>query len=423
MDKGPFSQILNCLKDGEEYDSEPPSGPPRDLPSLSEEEMEDLRKRLEGSDLDRSDYSYSFVKLSDEEEDQKPKFIPYPDPEEVKNSNIYAIDGSNQVVGPSSFKMILSRGSLVKFEYRSKKQSKYHLVQRKDANAAFIAEEKVFEETVDLFGEEIDSDKDDENTQPLLDDFKKSKGEKPFIVRASDGDSNPGDEAMGWGVKFQQTLELEMLDSVSDELPGVVIRDGPLFSTSASKTDTIKGLDTTQSWSNQVLVSVSKRVGSSTLLIEALEQDTNFREAWFPDQNLSEKRINSLNGDSAILNQLLNPGERTPWLEAVNRQRKEIVEREKDYTPLVCYYMSRNKPHSVIRLEVPKFMMKERPEHVEKAVKMVAWQNELGKNIPMIQKWADRTCQLKDEKRILRRLIEAKLADQELNIQGIEPYE
>lgn len=424
IDSKPFSSLLKCLKEGEEYESEPPSGPPNEFPSLSDQEMDQLRSRLEGSELDRSDYSYDFINLYEGEgEDHKPKKIDLPSSEEVQEKNIYAIDGSNQVVGPSAFKLILARGSLVRFEYRSKKQNKYHRISTKDLNSVFIGEGRIFESDIDIFGDKIEQEKDDDKNQPILNDYEAKESDEPFIVEAGKGTSNPSDEALGWGVKFQQILELSMLGEIPDEKPGVVIRDGPLFSTSASVTDTIQGLNKTQPWKNQVLMSVSKRVGSSTLLIEALENEQKFRDAWFPDQNITEDMVRSLNADSAVLNQLLEPGERTPWLEAVNRQRTEITERDDDYTPLVCYYMTRNQPHSMIRIEVPRFMKKERPEDVELAMKLVAWQNELGKNIPMIQKWADRTCQLKDEKRILDRLVKVEMAKNNLDLQGVLAYD
>ena len=61
-----------------------------------------------------------------------------------------------------------------------------------------------------------------------------------------------------------QTLELLSLWSIPRDSAGVVIRDGPVFSTNTTARDTYEALMETSSWHDKILVGCSKRIAEST---------------------------------------------------------------------------------------------------------------------------------------------------------------
>ncbi len=68
---------------------------------------------------------------------------------------------------------------------------------------------------------------------------------------------------------------------------------------------------------------------------------------------ISDKILNHIPSDSIILPRLLKPGERTPLFKAIPIARQSVVAEESGdpkLTPLTCYYLSRTKPHTYLRL-------------------------------------------------------------------------
>ena len=83
--------------------------------------------------------------------------------------------------------------------------------------------------------------------------------------------------------------------------------------------------------------------------------------------------------------------------------------------PLSCYYLSRHRPHTYIRIEVPKFMWERDSHRVEKAIQLVCWQHELGHKAPLAQLFAHKLCQLDYEKSLLEKRTLAALRERNLN--------
>lgn len=410
---GGFDRLLNHLEDGDTYSEKPPHGPPEELPSLSKKELERIKKIQEG---DKTQSSFAHTKLVEDKEPHMPKDINYPEASEVKDVKINGIDGSNARVGPPAFIGILAKASLVEFEYTEDKKKKYHNAQTIDCSGCYISEGGIFNEIADLFGHKLKTG--NEETIGILSEFRRKDDSVPFLLKANESTGNPSSEAMGWGVKFQQTLELMMLDKVEDQ-PGVTIRDGSLLSSSAYEKDTINALrDHIFGWDEHILASVSKRVDSSTMLLEALKENKKLRDVWFPNQNVSKELLDKISGDSSILGKIIKPGQRTPFIEAVNLQRSQLVKQEPGLKPVSCYYLTRNKPHEFIKIEFPKLMWSNDKYDIEKALRLIVWQHELGGDIPLVQDWAHKVCQLDDQEHILRDKILLKLRTKGLDMLG-----
>ncbi|MFB6145968.1 MAG: DNA double-strand break repair nuclease NurA [Candidatus Nanohaloarchaea archaeon] len=414
MSRG-FDRLLDQLEDGETYENKPPHGPPEEFPSLSEDELERIKEIREG---DGRQSSFAHTKLVEDKDNEphKPKKVEYPNPEQVRETEINSIDGSNTRVGPPAFIGILAKAGLVKFEYTEEKKRKYHETKTIDCSGCYISEGGVFNEIADLYGHTLKTGEDEKRR--ILPELKDKDDIEPFLMKANEETGNPTSEAMGWGVKFQQTLELRMLKEV-DDVPGVTIRDGALLSSSAFEKDTINAMrDYIFNWDEHVLASVSKRVDSSTMLLEALKENTDLRDAWFEDQNITEELLDRISGDSSILGKIVEPGERTPFIEAVNLQRSSLVEEEPALKPVSCYYLTRNRPYEFIKIEFPKLMWENDDFDIERALRLVVWQHELGGEIPLVQEWADNLCQLDDQENILRDKIMLKLEDKGLEMLG-----
>jgi len=84
-------------------------------------------------------------------------------------------------------------------------------------------------------------------------------------------------------------------------------------------------------------------------------------------------------------------------------------------TPVACYYLSRNRPHTYIRLEMPIFMWERDREMANYAIKIAAWQHDLGHNAPHVMNVADRMCDISHERDILEKQTDAALWGRGLN--------
>ena len=395
-----FSRVLDSFESGEEYQKKPPQGPPEELASLSDDELASLQTNFSEIKL-KSGQNYDHLKLI---EAPAPAEVPFPTLEVLADINVCAIDGSNQKVEKDSFYFILGRASIINFRYSTKNLKPYFYTVNKDATAVVWVDGKIFKEKVRLNTKEIKID-----DKSILHYLRDNESNKPYLVRYNPDKTinTPSAHALGWAVKLQQALELQCLAEIKTDLKTVCIKDGPLFSTSISIADVIDGYKPIYSWNDQVLVACSKRIDESTLLVEALLRNIELRNFYFPGQNITEQTIKSLAKDSLIVTSILKPGFRTPFFEAIPVARKDVVQIEKRLMPLACYYLSRNRPHTIIRLEIPKFMWEQNKPLVDEAIKTVAWQHELGHKAPLVQLVADQRCQLAHEKLVLDKQTEA----------------
>lgn len=373
--------------------------------------MEALQKTVYGGDIGLSTFAYDSITLTETE--LAPRDVALPEPSDFEDLTIWGIDGSNQRIDRSSFYLILARAALVHFRYSRAGHKPYYGSQAKDLSGLVLVDGNVFNDDVFIHTRQIKTDGDNALVLP----YAQSQERDPLLVRhdPEKTNRNPNAQALGWGVKFQQALELAQLAQVPKDTSGVCIRDGPLFSTSVSPGETAEALGTTYSWKNKVLVSCSKRVSESTLLVEALLHHQKLKDYWFAGQELTDSTLKSIATDMLLLPRLVKPGQRTPLMAAVPRARKAVVEIDEDLTPLACYYLSRTRPHTFVRLEVPRFMWKRDAAATEKAIQIVAWQHELGRRAPLVQLFADDRCQLTSEAAIIRHQTSAALATKSLD--------
>jgi len=424
--KTDFDDILNCLREDEDYQKRPPQGPPTDLPTLSEDELESLKGEFSGRQLQESSgfdrYAYKTIEPLFEG-DLKPKELILPTKEDLKHINICGIDGSNQKIERGLFYFILARGAFVNFKYSTDGSKPYAYEKTKDFSAMVQVDGNLFNENLSNNCQTAPQGSD----VSLL-SIVEGTNKKPLRVAydPTKSDKNPRSHALGWAVKLQQALELSCIDAIDYQgnVDTVCIRDGPLFSTSVTPTDVIDGLSRTKKWgSNQILISSSKRVSESTLLVEALLNPVAkpLRDYWFQGQNIVDATLKTVATDMLLLPKILKPGHRTPLMAAVPRARSAIVDHDPDLTPLMCYYYSRTRPHTFIRLEVPKFMWEHDKDMVNRGLQITAWQHELGRRAPLVQLFADKFAQLYSEKVILERKTNRTLEERKLTLP--EEYE
>jgi hypothetical protein len=407
-----FREIFNCIRDDKEYYQLPPKGPAEDLPSLSNEELAAMMTTVFGTDQDFNQYSYYSLKLVENE--YRPIYVKIPDTDLITQFDLYGIDGSNQRLEHPAFFVILARSALVRFRYCNERTTNdVYSIQKKDLSGIVLVDGNIFSDDLELYVEKQQTTPD--GSVDVLRYIREGK-KSPILTRYNpDRDIKvPSSQALGFGVRYQQTLELAMLEHIPLDRKAIVIRDGPLFSTSVSPGETKDGLNKTYQWKDQVLVSVSKRIGESSLITELLLKLTQLRDAWFPGQLINDATLKKLASDQLILSRILKPGYRTPLIEAVGRARRSIVEEQEDLAPLACYYMSRQKPNTIIRMEIPRFMWERNKDLVNIAISFVAWQLDLGLKAPYIQLVADEQSQLKSEITSLRYQASAKLYEKNL---------
>ena len=413
-----FSPILEeCLRDGEEYRNSPPQGPPPEYPSLSSEELESLSLTEHGENLAERGKAYS--KISVLETPPRPVDIPVPTVADLADTHVCGIDGSNQRVERGGFHFILCRAVMVAFRYSNEGAKPYFRRRQKDAAAVVWVDGNIFEDRVvrrtlsqnPAGGKNID----------ILPEVT-GNPDKPLMFRYTQRENRPGSYALGVAVKIMQALEMSCIEETPLGAGRVVcIKDGPLFSTSATPRDVLNGLAPIfrSEWEKCCLVACSKRVRDSTLLLEALLSESfgpALRDFWFPGQNVIPRVIRGLPSDSVLLPRILKPGQRSPFMAATPVARSGIVKEDSRLEPISCYYLSRARPHTYVRLEIPKFMWERNPDAVEYAVKITAWQHELGRAAPLVLMAADEQCELSGEREILERRTDEALWDKGLDI-------
>ena len=428
-----FQKILGCLKSGKDYEKSPPQGPPEEYPSMPNE-AETLRSLAltdHGEDSKESRGKiYSKIAFPKNEE-ARPVAVELPTTQDLADIHVCGIDGSNQRVSRNAFEFILTRACMIVFRYSGTGEKPYFYRKMKDASAMVWVDGNIFDSTIDSQTEKFSFEENEKKTDILdkVEDYK----ERPFIVRYNRGEmkNNPSSYALGLAVKIQQALELLCIkETPVDKASKIVcIKDGPLFSTSVSTKDNLNGLKPILKWNkNQSFIACSKRVSESSLLLEVLlnEKIGKFlRKAWFEEQGISDDALkNALKGlasDANILPRVLKPGCRTPLFIAVPVARKEIVEQDKGLTPVSCYYRSRCRPYNYIRMELPLSKWEESTESANQAIKIAAWQHELGHSAPLVQLEADNQCDLSAERRILELQTDSALSQNGLNL--LETYD
>ena len=136
---------------------------------------------------------------------------------------------------------------------------------------------------------------------------------------------------------------------------------------------------------------------------------------YFKDQNVTKTTIGKLPADYLLLQKILKPGQRTPFLEVFPVNQKAILEKHPEMIPVSTYYMRRRSPNTIIRLEFPKkYLDEEFRSELNFAISCVAWQHELGVKVPHVQEFADAQCQVKAEAEILRKVTASRLVDEGL---------
>lgn len=405
-----FERVLKCLPEGLDYNDKPPRKT-EDLPMLTDEEVEALLLNEVGETTKPKDFfNYSKQDLDlTIEEGLHPRYVSFPTPDDLDGLEIFGIDGSNQRLENPCFNFILARGAIVNFRYTKGTEKPYFYTKFKDASAVVQIDGNVFTKSIKgmTYDRLYDSTKNqtkDQQALSIYDHLSHNTSQKPFLLGYNHNiqEKNPASHALGWAVKLMNVLELQCFESIPTDRNLVCIKDGPLFSTSSTPADNIAGLRHILSWEKGILVSVSKRVSDSRLLLDIFCQFPELLEYYFKNQNITPDTIRSIGTDALILPRILSPGQRTPLIKAIPIARRNYVTSKPDLFPLVCYYMRKTKPHNIIRLEIPIFMFRKNPEAVQKAISVVAWQFELGVKAPLIQLAADERCQVAHEIHLLR---------------------
>lgn len=411
-----FTPILTkCLRKGEDYRERPPKGPPSDYPTLSRQDLDALSLTEHGEDTSKRGRVYSNIKVV--EIPPKPADVPVPSADELADTHVCGIDGSNQRVERGGFHFVLCRAAMVAFRYSGTGQKPYFYRLQKDATAIIWVDGNIFEDKIVL--DTCLQKSSGSDIIPQLD----RNIEKPLMYRYEAQENQPGSYALGVAVKIMQGLELLCIQDIPLRAGKVVcIKDGPLFSTSATPRDVQVGLNPLfkKEWDkNCTYVACSKRVRDSRLLLEALLSDTfgeTLRDHWFPKQSIVSSTLEALPSDSVLLPRVLKPGQRTPLIAATPVARSPIVEDNGDLEPLSCYYLSRTRPHTYVRLEIPRFMWERSRDSVEYAIKITAWQHELGRTAPLVLNMADEQCDISNERRILEWRTNAALQSKRLDL-------
>lgn len=422
-----FNGILDNLIEGDIYTQMPPRGP-RELASLSEAELEARHLNENGESTTKDDNynpkTHKNIEI-DIESSNLPKAITLPSIDLLNGINICGIDGSNQKIEKNSFYFILARAAIVNFKYTKGTEPPYFYNIIKDASAVTWIDGNIFKENViEHTNNKLKKQKQINESIDIFEHLQKGSY-KPFMVGYDHAktEKSPSNHALGWAVKFQQALELLCLAEIETDVSKktICIKDGPLYSTSSSKNDTVEGLRPTIFWNNQVLVCVSKHTHDSKLILETFYSFPELLQIYFPGDEITRDSILSIGTDSLLLQRILKPGHRTPFIKAVPIARidtcKQATEElQRDFMPLCCYYRGVIRPQTFIRIEVPFFMYQNNKSLVEEAIAIVAWQHELGAKAPYIQLVAEDLCQLTYEKQLLENQTLAALNNKKLEL-------
>jgi len=412
---GNIGGLLGSLRKGEDYKKSPPFGPLEELPTLSKEEIEALQYNAFGEDIRKiKKNNYAFDNLSFSIEDRLiPRIVDLPKIELFDDLHIYGISGCNNKIGRSAFYLILAKSSLLNFRYSTQDKRPYFNNTTSRASAIMTIDENVFvKDQYQASTEKLGSEKsivsqlegqDSEDSKTFRVGFKPIGGATA--------------QALGWGVKLQQALELSSLSRIPIDKKVVCIKGGTLLPTSVSPLD-IKAVLTKilTSWKDQVLMACSTNIQDSVILVESLLANRSLRTLWFPGQEITTKSLKSLHADYMILDKILNPGQRTPLIEGTLRKNIKIIEDASELKPITCYYRSRQRPHTYIRLEFLSGTYKRSPQLVNEAIEVAVWQFELGKQSPLVEVAAKNLSSLETETFIVEKQVSSALEKQGLDL-------
>ena len=415
-----FSNILRTLNHSHVYSSKPPYGPPDEYPVLSDEELKKLQESMTGISFgNRSAYTY--MKMVDH--DLSPKPVRLPKPHHIAGNSIWSIDGSSKTLDYTAFHMMLARSALIEYQYTESPQPIHHDIKLYDCGAVCVVDGNIFSHELALFSSSTKGKKDRQDFSwiPIV-----NKTDEPIIVSYDPSalDKKPSMHAMGWCNKFMQTLELLAHFKIPKDRKGIVIRDGPIFPIYASNIDIQRSLEFSLKWENKLLICSSKRISESTLFLEYLmhPNSESALDFYFQNQQVTKSIIGKLPADYLLLQKILKPGQRTPFLEVFPHNQKAILEKNPDLIPICTYYMRKRSPHTIIRLEFPKkYLEEEYRTELSFAISCVAWQHELGTKVPHIQEFADMQCQLQSEANVLRKVTASRLSEE--GLETLEVYE
>lgn len=420
-----LDRVLKCLSEGKDYNDKPPKKA-ENLPVLTNEEMNDLLLNEVGETTKvKSNYNYRREDIDLKIEDLQPKAINFPSSDDLDGLEVFGIDGSNQRLDNPCFHFFLARSAIVNFRYTKGPDKPYFYTRKMDVSAIVQVDGNIFTNSIKTITYEklnklIKQKSKDSEKISIYRHLKQNTNQYPFLLGYNGEleEKSPKSHVLGWAVKFMNVLELQCLEQIEPQQNAnfVCIKDGPLFSSSSTLTDNLDGLKNILSWKKGVLVAVSKRITDARFLLDIFCQFPNVLDYYFPNQHITLETIKSLGTDALILPRILSPGERTPLIKAIPIARRNYVKEHEEFFPLVCYYMRKNKPHNVIRLEVPIFMFNRDKEAVYKAIAVVAWQFELGEKAPLVQLEADKQCQIGSEIELLRYQTLSMINKKKLNL-------
>jgi hypothetical protein len=415
-----FSKILKTLNNSSVYSKKPPYGPPDEYPIIPDTELKKLHDSITGAAMDNTIYKY--MKLIDD--GLHPKTVRLPKPHHIAGNSIWSIDGSSKILDYTAFYMLLSRSALVEYEYSDEQKYLHHTIELYDSSSVCVVDGNIFSEKLALFGASTRGVRDDPEFSwiPIV-----NKPNEPIIVSYDphSKDKKPSMHALAWCNKFMQTLEILAQFKLPVEKTGVLIRDGPLLPVYASAIDLERSLGFfLKNHQNKILICSSKRISESTQFLEFLLHPNSEAalDFYFTDQNVTKSTIGKLPADYLLLQKILKPGQRTPFLEIFPTNQKVILEKHPEMVPITTYYMRKRTPNTIIRLEFPKkYLEGDYREKLDFAISCVAWQHELGVKVPHVQEFADAQCQVKAEAEILRKVTASRLVNE--GLETLEVYE
>ena len=149
-----------------------------------------------------------------------------------------------------------------------------------------------------------------------------------------------------------------------------------------------------------------------------LQEHFHLVQDYFPDQEITEDVIKAFGSDSLLLKKILKPGYRTPMIEYIEKTREGVVNEEhlKGLRPITCIYHKRNRPHSFLRLEMPKFMWDSDPEGAELAIAIAIWQFEMESTKPLVIKAALDQSDLSHDRWVVEQQMKAAFEKKELGL-------
>jgi hypothetical protein len=407
-----FKELLGNFTPGVEYKLRPPYGPLDELPTLSKDEIDALNFDAFGSNPESRGKTYAFKTINFKIEDRLlPQTVALPSMSSFEDIYIFGVSGHNVKVSRGAFYFILAKSNLLNFRYSIHERRPFFYNTNKTVSALMSVDNNIFKDGMKEKCTEAYL-----NDNALIDRIYEGEYDKPFAMGFKP-DESASSQALGWGVKLQQMLELASIKDIPTDRKVICIKSGPLFSTSVAPEIVVKTLKPViENWTNQIYIACSDNAADSHLLIEALIENVSLRKLWFPNQNISNEQLMTIGSDLFILDKILLPGQRTPLIEAIERARVMIVSQEPKLTPVTCYYRSRKKPYPYLRIEIPKHLFQTKKAATLEAIDILVWQYELGKKAPLIQVAANQLSKLSAEKAILERQTAVALEKSNLNL-------